>query len=146
MTKKRWVYKTILILILVSVIHHYLSSRMKNRRCKKERQKQLIIEVQQENLSFEEALMMERSNHVKNICQKLQAPSKDFCSFHSKHRIYNQAITGSSHLQDPNTGTIYCFNHKVASSTWMSLFARMLSSSQNIQNIIESEQYYKVKV
>ena len=118
---------------------------MKNRSCKKMKRKPKMVIMSKENMSFEEALMLERLNHVKKVCEEISAPSNDFCSFKSKYLDYDQAISGRNHIQDPNTGTIYCFNHKVASSTWMSFFARIQSRTQQFQNIIKSEQYYKVK-
>ena len=118
---------------------------LKNRSCKRLRQKEEVVTAPKENLSFEEALMLERINHVKNVCQEIESASNDFCSFKSKYHDDDQAISGRNHIQDPNTGTIYCFNHKVASSTWMSFFARMQSRTRQFQHIIETEKYYKVK-
>ena len=132
-------------LLIFLLLLYNLSHLMKNRRCKGLRQKQEIEKAQKENRSFEENLMLERSNHVKKVCKEIRATSNDFCSFKSKYHEYDQAISGRNHIQDPNTGTIYCFNHKVASSTWMSFFARMQSRTQQFQNIIKSEKYYKVK-
>ena len=141
---KKWKIKTLLTFTVLLLLYN-LSSLMKNRSCKKMKRKPKMVIMSKENMSFEEALMLERLNHVKKVCEEISAPSNDFCSFKSKYLDYDQAISGRNHIQDPNTGTIYCFNHKVASSTWMSFFARIQSRTQQFQNIIKSEQYYKVK-
>ena len=134
-----------LIVLAFSLFIYYLSYLMKNRSCQGLRQKKVIETEKKENISFEEALMTKRLNHVKNVCEEIEAPSNDFCSFKSKNWDYDQTIIERNHIQDPNTGTIYCFIHKVASSTWMSFFARMQSRSQQFKFIIESEKYYMVK-
>ena len=145
MIRKKWKIEILWTLLIFLLLLYSLSHLMKNRRCKGLRQKQEIENAPKENISLEENLMLERLNHVKKVCKEIKATSNDFCSFKSKYHEYDQAISGRNHIQDPNTGTIYCFNHKVASSTWMSFFARMQSRTQQFQNIIKSEKYYKVK-
>ena len=145
MIRKKWKVESLLTFLAFILLFYYISYLLKNRSCKRLRQKEVVVTEPEEKLNFEEALMLERLNHMKNVCQEIEAPSNDFCSFNSKYHDDHQAISGRNHIQDPNTGTVYCFNHKVASSTWMSFFARIQPRTQQFQHIIETEKYYKVK-
>ena len=98
MIRKKWKIETLLTLLIFLLLLYNLSHLMKNRRCKGLRQKQEIEKAPKENISFEENLMFERSNHVKKVCKEIRATSNDFCSFKSKYHEYDQAIweTGKS--------------------------------------------------
>ena len=57
--------------------------------------------------------MERRLLHVSNVCKSLERePKLEFCEYQSKIPQFNQKI-GDSFLQDPKTGTIYCYVHKV---------------------------------
>ena len=82
--------------------------------------------------SEEENLMIQRSLNIDKVCGQMRNVMTQSCSIKNHY------------LQDPNTGTMYCFLHKVASSTWMSFFARLENDSEFLRVAEETGKYYKV--
>jgi 3-mercaptopyruvate sulfurtransferase SseA len=57
--------------------------------------------------------------------------------------LYDQTL-GRSFLLDPEkTHTAYCFNHKVASTTWMALYARLDGDEEFLEEMKRTQLYYK---
>ncbi len=51
---------------------------------------------------------------------------------------------GNSFLLDTEkTRSAYCFNHKVASTTWMSLYARLEGDEEFLAEMERTKLYYK---
>ena len=82
--------------------------------------------------SKEENLMIQRSLNIDQVCEQMTNVMTQSCSLKNHY------------LQDPNTGTIYCFLHKVASTTWMSFFARLENDSEFLKRAQETGKYHKV--
>ena len=61
-----------------------------------------------------EKRMKERREHIVRVCRKHAAheDNHDGCSYRSKDCSFDQEV-GDHFLRDPNTGTVYCFIHKV---------------------------------
>ena len=83
-------------------------------------------------ISREENLMIQRSLNLDRVCEQLKTGREQKCTLKNHF------------LQDPNTGTIYCFLHKVASSTWMSFFSRLENDAKFLERAEETGKYYKV--
>ena len=62
-----------------------------------------------------EARMEQRRSRVKALCKSwaIQEPREE-CVYKSKGGFADQHI-GKNFLQDPHTGTLYCYAHKVSS-------------------------------
>ena len=84
------------------------------------------------HISREENLMIQRSLNLDRVCEQLKTNMEQKCTLKNHF------------LQDPNTGTIYCFLHKVASSTWMSFFSRLENDANFLERAKETGKYYKV--
>ena len=65
--------------------------------------------------SDEENQMNNRSCHIHNICNRIKI-TQSCTYFESVSGNYNQQLT-NHFLQDPNTGSIYCYIHKVSTMT-----------------------------
>lgn len=104
-------------------------------------------------------MMERRVSHIVDVCSQLQASSNFSCSYQNKVSKYNQEINLNNFLREFNTGTIYCYIHKVkeenlccilsnflkvASSTWMSFFARLENDSKFLSYAEKTGNYYKV--
>lgn len=108
--------------------------------------------------------MDRRLSIVKSVCKTFERePKQNFCEYQSNVPKFNQEF-GESFIKDPNTGTIYCFVHKVrwhlsqrmnymlciweleqvASSTWMALYTQFEGDHGIKQEILRSQQYFKV--
>ena len=57
--------------------------------------------------------MDERLSNIREVCYKIQESSNFSCSFQSKVSKYSQEINLNNFLREFNTGTIYCYIHKV---------------------------------
>ena len=77
MIRKKWKIESLLTFFTFLLLIFYLSYLLKNRSCKRLRQMEVVVTAPRENLGFEEALMLERLKHVKNVCQEIEAPSND---------------------------------------------------------------------
>ena len=66
-----------------------------------------------------EARMLQRRSRVGSLCKSwaVEQPQEG-CVFKSKEGIANQRI-GQNFLQDPHTGTLYCYAHKVCSEIYL---------------------------
>ena len=77
---------------------------------------QFYENLEQKNVSSEkEREMQQRILYIRNVCQQIENPNKKSQSctlFESWDKTRNQKIK-KHFIQDPNTGTIYCFLHKV---------------------------------
>ena len=81
-----------------------------------------------------------------------RAVRKDVCERYKK-RAFNQKYESTVpmysqkmrkfFLTDEKSKTIYCFNHKAASSTWMALFSRLYGDEQFLKELEESHAYYR---
>ena len=80
----------------------------------------IVIDEETRIASLDQA---KRRQRIKNICRKNQI-DKNWLEYKSKDGNRDQRI-GKSFLVSETPGVIYCFNHKVASSTFMALFARL---------------------
>jgi len=91
--------------------------------------------------------MDQRLSNIQEVCYsyKIQESSNLSCSFQSKVSKYSQEINLNNFLRELNTGTIYCYIHKVASSTWMSFFARLENNTNFLRYAEKTGNYYKVK-
>ena len=65
-----------------------------------------------------EARMAQRRHRVESLCKRwaVEQPEEG-CVFKSKEGIADQYI-GQNFLQDPHTGTLYCYAHKVCSENF----------------------------
>jgi hypothetical protein len=105
--------------------------------------------------------MLARSDHIQEVCRNYQLREDDNqdCGYRSKDQSFDQNIE-NHFLADPRTGTVYCFIHKVgfsllftcvlsfamqvASSTWMSLFARLENNMKFLKQVEKDGNYYQV--
>ena len=106
--------------------------------------------------------MERRISHIQDVCQSVQISSNFSCSYRSRESQYSQDINLDQFLREFNTGTIYCYIHKVnntfsslfakyfslkvASSTWMSYYARLENDRRFLSYAEETGSYYKVNV
>ena len=61
-----------------------------------------------------EVLMLDRLNHIDEVCNSINS-SERIGTFSAKNHF----------RRDQNTGTIYCFLHKVGSTAWHSVFRKL---------------------
>ena len=59
-----------------------------------------------------------------------------------KHTRYDQKIDTRYWMVDPKSRTSYCFNHKVASTTWMAVFAKLQGDEEFLKQAEEDGMYY----
>ena len=73
-------------------------------------------------------IQAERLGKIQETCQDfLGAEGEKRVNFYGgRAPIYEQKLALSAFLMADKPKTILCYNHKVASSTWMSTFAKLL--------------------
>ena len=73
-------------------------------------------------------IQAERLGKIQETCQDfLGAEGEKRANFYGgRAPIYEQKLALSAFLMADKPKTILCYNHKVASSTWMSTFAKLL--------------------
>ena len=59
------------------------------------------------------------------------------------NELYDQTLGKSFLLDAEKTRSAYCFNHKAASTTWMSIFARLEGDEDFLKEMRRTQQYYK---
>ena len=69
--------------------------------------------------------------------------SLDLTYFQGRSPNFSQSIQKNSYLIAQMPPSILCYNHKVASSTWMSTFAKLLGDQAYFQNLLETSTFYK---
>ena len=73
------------------------------------------INRQYENIEVDiEVLMLDRLSHIDGVCKNINT-SEGIGTFSPKNHF----------RRDQNTGTIYCFLHKVGSTAWHSVFRKL---------------------
>ena len=84
-----------------------------------------------------------RRRRVKEVCQKHQkALTPRF--YTGDKAMYNQKVKPIDFLvEDVKTKTIYCYTHKAASSTWMSLFARLENNTEFLEQATRTGAFYQ---
>ena len=60
--------------------------------------------------------------------------------------LYDQTVGKSFLLETEKTRSAYCFNHKAASTTWMSVFARLEGDEDFLEEMQKTQQYYKYEL
>jgi len=91
-------------------------------------------------------MMKNRTDHIRNICERYESEEDNSCVFAGRDVFMKQDIHNKNHfLKDPKTGTIYCFNHKVASSSWMSVYAHLENNPKYLLDMMKTRNYYKVQ-
>ena len=61
-----------------------------------------------------EVEMQDRLNHIDNVCKSINISDRD------------ETFSTQNHFRrDQNTGTVYCFIHKVGSTAWHSVFRNL---------------------
>ena len=74
-----------------------------------------MISRQYENIDVDiEVLMLDRLSHIDGVCKNINT-SEGIGTFSPKNHF----------RRDQNTGTIYCFLHKVGSTAWHSVFRNL---------------------
>ena len=73
-------------------------------------------------------IQAERLGKIQETCQDFQgAEGEKRTNFYGgRAPIYKQKLTLNAFLMADKPKTILCYNHKVASTTWMSTFAKLL--------------------
>ena len=72
------------------------------------------------------------------------AKRKSNTTYVAVDELYDQTLGRSSFLLDAEkTRSAYCFNHKAASTTWMSIFARLEGDEDFLEEMRRTQQYYK---
>ncbi len=64
-------------------------------------------------------------------------------SYFSIDPLYDQSEVSKSFLVEEKSKTIYCFNHKAASSMWMAAYVKLHGDENLTKEITDSEHYYK---
>lgn len=83
---------------------------------------------------------------MRSLCERWadeEAEPGDGCKYKSKEVIADQGI-GSNFLLDAHSGTLYCYAHKVASSTWMSVFAKAEGDPRFLSMVEKTGAWYRV--
>ena len=150
---KRWTFLFLTINISILIVAGFYKN-YRNKQCR-------ILRSKPTKKHFINDKMEKRLEHVQNICSRMEiVTKKGICDYQSHVPQFNQKVS-DSFIRDPNTGTIYCFIHKVwdftiflfcsiashlqvASSTWMSLYTSFEHKTSIREEILESHQYYKV--
>jgi len=99
------------------------------------------------NITQVEKAMLKRSAHIRAVCQDMRGnKERDDCGlkYESKEFSFSQYLK-KQFLFDHKTGTTYCFIHKVASSSWMALFARLENNPSFLSWVSQTGSYYTVK-
>ena len=60
--------------------------------------------------------------------------------------LYDQTVGKSFLLETEKTRSAYCFNHKAATTTWMSVFARLEGDEDFLEEMQRTQQYYKYEL
>ena len=82
----------------------------------------------------------EKSKKVK----RRGAKRKSNTTYFAVAEAYDQTVNKWSFLLEPEkTRSAYCFNHKAASTTWMSIFARLEGDEDFLEEMRRTQQYYK---
>ena len=91
---------------------------------------------------------MVRRQKIKEVCLEFandpgELQSLDVTYFRGRSPNFSQTIQRNSYLIAQIPPSILCYNHKVASSTWMSTFAKLLRDQAYFQNLMETSKIYK---
>lgn len=69
-------------------------------------------------------LQSRRRKVMELVCQRYEKSRNLYQYRSTKGQIHTQTL-GQNYLIDPKTKSVYCFVHKVASSSWMALYAKL---------------------
>ena len=72
-----------------------------------------------------EKIFRERRHHVADICEKNKQQGQSDLAYLASDQRLNQKVRMLSHLLDNSRKVMYCWNHKVASSSWMWMFTKI---------------------
>ncbi len=89
---------------------------------------------------------MKRRQRISDTCQKFANPEgEDFADTYFKGRSpnFSQTIRPESFLIAKIPPSVLCYNHKVASTTWMSAFAQLLGDEAYFQELLRTKAFYK---
>ena len=74
------------------------------------------------------------------------AKRKSNTTYLAVDEMYDQTVGKSFLLETEKTRSAYCFNHKAASTTWMSVFARLEGDEDFLEEMQRTQQYYKYEL
>jgi len=87
-----------------------------------------------------------RVQHIQQICRQLDE-GRGFisgCKYRSYNAKFNQQLRPSNYIQDPKTGTVLCYNLKVAATSWMRYFAEVENNQHYLESLKRGEKLYKI--
>lgn len=90
---------------------------------------------------------MRRRDRIKEVCQKyasIDRQPKVWTRFRGVGQTYSQEINPNAFLIATVPHTIICYNHKVASSTWMAHFAKLLGNKVFWDQLSHSGKFYRI--
>ena len=93
------------------------------------------VEIEASQTQWRHEIQAERLQKIQDTCQDFLGEGQKNPGFYEgRAPNYEQKLGLSAFLIAQKPKTILCYNHKVASSTWMSTFAKLL----------HDEKYFKV--
>ena len=114
--RKLAVLPVLLVTLLVYTADHLATrwSCTQARRARTNRRNNITAKVRSKQVETLELEMVDRSEHIQQICRKYQLQKDDIqaCGYRSVEPGFDQTI-GNHFLGDPRTGSVYCFIHKV---------------------------------
>ena len=92
----------------------------------------------------------QRKKLVRKVCENYDNPKEFQKTIHfimdPKVRIIQKCPCGKCYLPtSPNSQskTIYCYNHKAGSSTWMAAYSELVDDINFVRRVRKNELYYK---
>ena len=91
---------------------------------------------------------MNRRQRIVDVCQDFANPGEDWGDeistyFWGRSPHFSQTILTDSFLIAHTPPSVLCYNHKVASTTWMSAFAQLLNDQEYFQKLNKTGAFYK---
>lgn len=97
----------------------------------------------QNNDTFYEQMI--RRQRISDVCQAFASSEEGMSSswYPGRSPLFSQTIQRDAFLIAQTPPSVLCYNHKVASSTWMSAFTKLLGDEVYFQQLLESGAFYK---
>ena len=106
--KLRFALATVILISIITIAFYKKRIKQQEEACANRKRSLTSVEYYKNDEEMED-----RINHVNEICKVMEDDNLNHpCSYRSKNEQFNQEV-GEHFIQEPNTGTIYCYIHKV---------------------------------
>ena len=93
-------------------------------------------------LDFSSVEQTRRKQLIKDTCEKHALNYYDYY-YKGKSVEYSHAMKSNSFLKSEDPPVIFCYNFKVASQSWMAIFAKLLGDEEYYNRLKNTKEFYR---